>query len=216
MRLVAVTKSVAPAVAAELAELGQMDLGENRVQELERKAEAVARTGRAVRWHLIGHLQRNKVRKALAHAAEIHSVDSTRLLEALSRAAGEAGSGVDVYLEVKLVDLRERSGFAPEDVAAAAELAARLPGLRLVGLMAIAAEDSAARPGELATQDVARRGFARVAGLAASLPRELFEGGRPKLSMGMSSDLEAAIREGSDLVRVGSALFTGLAGAEDA
>jgi PLP dependent protein len=211
VRLVAVTKSVGEALAVELAELGQVDLGESRVQELERKAPALAEAGHAVRWHLIGHLQRNKVRKALAHASEIHSIDSLRLLETLSRAAEEVGSEVDVYLEVKLVDLAERSGFAPADIPEAVERAAALPRLRLKGLMAIAAEDPRARPGDLASQDVARRGFAQVRELASRLPRQPFASGRPRLSMGMTSDLEAAIHEGSDVVRVGSALFTGLA-----
>ena len=207
VRLLAVTKSVEPAHAAELIALGQVDLGENRVDELERKVEALGADASRARWHVIGHLQRNKARRAARHAWSVQSVDSVRLLDALSRLAGELVRELRVYLEVRAVEAGERSGFAAGELGPAAEHAASLPHLRLVGLMAMAAPDERARPGDLASQSGARATFAAVRELAQRLPRGAFDGGRVELSMGMSSDLEAAIAEGAHVVRVGSALF---------
>ena len=209
VRLLAVTKGVPAEFAVELARAGQLDLGENRVEALERKAELLAAAGIAPSWHLIGHLQRNKARRALRWADVVHSVDSTRLLESLERLAAERGRSLDVFLELKLVALEERTGFEPAALPEAARLAARLPHLRLRGLMTIAEPDPLARAGELATRTLARTCFARLRELGAALPAEHFAAGRVELSMGMSSDLEAAIHEGAHWVRVGSALFEG-------
>jgi pyridoxal phosphate enzyme (YggS family) len=210
VRLLAVTKSVGAELAAVLVEAGQLELGESRVGELEAKATAFAARGIQARWHLIGHLQRNKARRAVQIAAAVHSVDTLRLLEALERLAEEAGRELGVYLELKLVANEERTGFAPDEIRAAAELVAGLSHLRLLGLMTIAPNDPGAVPGELATQSAALRTFERAAEIAAALPREGFALGHAELSMGMSSDLEAAIHAGAHLVRVGSALFEGL------
>jgi pyridoxal phosphate enzyme (YggS family) len=210
VRLVAVTKSVDAATTAELARLGALDLGENRVDRLDAKHAALASEGLAVRWHMIGRLQRNKARRAAACAYAVHSVDTDRLLAALVRLAGELERPLDVYLELELTAIATRSGFTPDAVRALLDAPFDLGRLSLRGLMTMAAPDERARAGDLASQDCARRTFARLRELAAQLPVERFAERRIELSMGMSDDLEAAVAEGASLVRVGSALFEGL------
>ena len=208
--LVAVTKSVEPEVAAELVRLGQVDLGENRAPELERKAAHFAERaatpgggkGLAPRWHFIGHLQRNKARRVVRLAHSIHSVDSLALLETLQRVAGEEGRRPRIYLQVDVAGEDSKGGFDPAEVPAALERARACHALVTAGLMAMA---PLAAPAERAAN--ARATFAELARIAGELPRDAFEDGRPRLSMGMSADFELAIEEGADLVRVGSALF---------
>lgn len=209
VRLVAVTKGVGTPLAAELVALGQLDLGESRVQELERKASALAGLQPAPHWHLIGHLQTNKARRAVELAARIHSVDSPRLIDTLDRLAGDLGRRPRIYLEVNSTGGAQRSGVRADEIAELVEHARRAPRLELAGLMTLApvpdpgcgAEQNAAR---------ARAAFRALAQLAAALPAEAFAGGRPELSMGMSSDFEEAILAGADWLRIGSALFEGL------
>ncbi len=205
VRLVAVTKGVPAALAAELVSLGTSDLGENRADELEEKNDWLERRGIAARWHFIGHLQRNKARRILRIADEIHSVDSTRLWEALVRIAGEEGRAPGIYLQVKLASEEEKSGLEPAEVAPLLERARGGP-LPVLGLMTMAP----LLADELEARAAARAVFARLASLAASLPAESFAGGRARLSMGMSADFEDAIRAGAHVVRVGSALFEGV------
>lgn len=214
VRLLAVTKTVPAETIAALVGLGQLDLGENRVDVLGPKVEALRARGLAPRWHMIGHLQRNKARRAVESASVVHSVDTMKLLEALARIAGELGRELDVFLEVRAVDSAERSGFEPGELPAAVERAAALPHLRLRGLMAMAAPSELARPFDLASQAEARRTFAAVRRLGESLSAQLFAHGRVEYSTGMSGDLEAAIAEGSTCVRIGTALFEGLPAAE--
>ena len=102
--LVAVTKSVSTEIALELASLGAVDLGESRVQEFERKRAAFETAGVEVRWHFIGHLQRNKARSVVRHAHALHSVDSLRLLETVARLGAEIGRAPKIFLQVKLND----------------------------------------------------------------------------------------------------------------
>src|SRR5262245_34629324 len=128
--LVAVTKTVSVEVAAQLVELGIRDLGENRPQELWRKAALLPKD---VRWHLIGHLQRNKIERTLPLVHRIHSVDSVRLLEALDV------SEVEVMLEFNCSAESSKQGFAPADVAALLEPLSKLQRVRIVGLMTMAA-----------------------------------------------------------------------------
>jgi pyridoxal phosphate enzyme (YggS family) len=211
VRLVAVTKSVEPALAADLARLGQLDLGESRAAELERKAEHLGALGLAPRWHFVGHLQGNKVRRVVARAHSIHSIDSARLLEAVDRAAGDLGVRREVWIQVKLADEPSKSGLAPAEVPGLAALAGRLENVTLAGLMALAPLAEAGTAGSSARavfRDLARlaRDLARETAIREALPL-----GRMATSMGMSGDFEAAIEEGSDLVRVGSLLFEGLA-----
>jgi PLP dependent protein len=199
--LVAVTKTVSAEVAEALHALGAQDLGENRPQELWRKA---ARIPAPVRWHLIGHLQRNKVERTLPHVTLIHSVDSQRLLEALEAEAKQQGRVVPVLLEVNASREPNKHGFRPEDVPVVVGNLAPLRHVRVRGLMTMAALGP--------DPETARPTFAALRALRDQLrpqlapPHELAE-----LSMGMSNDYEVAVEEGATLVRVGSALFEGIA-----
>jgi len=207
VRLVVVTKSVTPQVCAALAGLGQLDLAENRAQALGRKALWCSERNMAVRWHFLGHVQRNKARSVVCVAEEIHSVDSLRLLEALERIAAEERRRPRIYLEVDFTQVSVRTGLAPQEVPALARAARGLQHVALVGLMTIAPLPAAGADDPL---HAARRTFARLRALRDELPPELFQDGRALLSMGMSSDFELAIEQGADIVRVGSALFEGL------
>jgi hypothetical protein len=205
VELVAVTKEVSPAMAAELFDLGCADLGENRADELLAKHAAFLAAGRAARWHFVGHLQRNKARRVLGVAHAIHSVDSRELLETLLRLADEERRAPGLFLQVKLADEASKGGLAPADVPA---LVARARGgpLPLLGLMTMAPLE----PSPAHAQPAARAVFARLAALARELPAQAFAGGRARLSMGMSGDLEEAVRAGAHVVRVGGALFEGV------
>ena len=214
IRILAVTKSVEPDVAADMARLGLRDLGENRAPELERKARALsaiegggAERVPEIRWHFIGHLQRNKARRVARIAAVIHSVDSLALLETLERIASEEDLQLSIYLQVDATGEARKTGFAPDAVPATVERAKACTHLTLLGLMAM---------GPLVQQAdrTTRAVFAEVAALARRLERDpalavVFADGRCRLSMGMSGDLEEAVRAGTDLVRVGGALFRG-------
>lgn len=208
--LVAVTKGASPAAAAELAALGALDLGESRAAALEEKATALAAAGLAPRWHFLGHVQRNKARRVVELAHTIHSLDSLALLETLARLADERGRDVQVFVEIKLSAEPSKSGLAPAELPALLAAARAFPRVQLLGLMTMPplAQD------EKAQDHAARAAFQELATLAKDLARRAetaraFAGGRVRLSMGMSSDFEIAIEEGSDVVRVGSALFAG-------
>ncbi len=194
--LVAVVKTVAVETVARAVALGLADLGENRVQEAERKIVAVGRA--AARWHMIGHLQRNKAGHAVELFDRVHGIDDLELARALSRRASGAGRVLPVLVEVNVSGESTKFGVTPEGLGPLLEAVAGLPGLALDGLMTVGApvEDPAD----------ARPGFARLRALRdvaqARLGRAL-----PELSMGMSGDFEVAIEEGSTMVRVGTALF---------
>jgi PLP dependent protein len=215
VRLVAATKYVDAATTARLAALGQLDLGESRPQQLWEKAAALAGTN--VRWHLIGHLQRNKVRRTLPHMHLMHSGDSDRLLAELDHEMVAAGQNLPalrrplaVLLEVNISGETAKHGFSPDafgrtedDLRQFAERLAKFAHLDIRGLMGMAGLDD--------NPAAARRDFARLRELRERLARAW--SGRftlAELSMGMSGDFEAAIAEGATLVRVGSALFEGL------
>jgi pyridoxal phosphate enzyme (YggS family) len=204
VELVAVTKSVDPGLAADLVRAGQADLGESRAAELEAKARELARQGLEARWHFVGHLQRNKARSVVERCDVIHSIDSLRLLETVARIADDVGRFPQVFLQVKLHPEETKSGMQPEEAAEALAAARELSAVHLAGLMTIAPLVEHDEPRRLA---LARAVFAGLARLA----RELAVAGETlRLSMGMSDDFELAIAEGSDCVRVGSALFQGL------
>jgi pyridoxal phosphate enzyme (YggS family) len=197
--LVAVTKTTTPEVAALLPELGILDLGESRPQELWRKAAALPAT---VRWHLIGHLQRNKIEQTLPHVQLIHSVDSLRLLTALDL---QADRPLPVLLEVNASGEASKLGFGPEEVPALGPAIRALKNVQVQGLMTMAAlEDDPER---------CRPTFVALRQLRDRLEAEL---GPPHtlthLSMGMTNDFEIAVEEGATLVRIGSALFADLPG----
>jgi hypothetical protein len=210
VRLVAVTKGVSAAVAAELAGLGLLDLGENRADALEAKAAALAARGLAPRWHCVGHVQRNKARAPARLAALVHSVDSVRLLETLDRLAGEAGRDLEVLAQVKIADEPSKSGLDPRDLAALLARARELPRVRVAGLMALA--PLARDPDE---QQASARAVFRAAAALARAHQDDFARA-PELSLGMSGDFEVAIEEGATMVRVGALLFEGLGAREEA
>jgi pyridoxal phosphate enzyme (YggS family) len=198
--LVSVTKTTSSAVAALLPELGAVNLGESRPQELWRKAAILPRT---VHWHLVGHLQRNKIERTLPLVQLIHSVDSLRLLNALGQEAAKQGSPVAVLLQVNASREPNKHGFVPEEVPGLTRSIAGLKHVRVMGLMTMAAlEDEPER---------CRPTFATLRRLREELRRELGSHHTlDHLSMGMSNDFEAAIEEGATLVRIGSLLFEGL------
>jgi hypothetical protein len=193
VRLVAVTKTHGPEVVDAVHACGVDDVGENRVQEaLEKQAVVSA----PVRWHLIGHLQRNKV-KALEHFWLLHALDSARLADAVSQFGGGRGRPVDALVQVNVAGEDTKGGFALTEVAGEAERLRGLSGIRVVGAMTMAPFD--------ADEATLRRCFA-----GARLAREvLCAAGHPavELSMGMSGDYELAVEEGATMVRVGTVLF---------
>lgn len=189
VRLIAVTKTFPAATCAAAVSAGVVDLGENRVQEGVAKATDLAADGLTPTWHLIGHLQSNKVKSALGTFAMIHSLDSLELAAAISR---RATSPVSVLLEVNVGAEPSKFGFTPEETPVAHEQIAALPNLAVRGLMTVAPH----APDPEAVRPV----FRRLRLLAETL-------GLPELSMGMSGDYEVAVEEGATMVRVGSALF---------
>lgn len=218
VRLVAVTKYVTAAVIRELIAAGVVDLGENRVQQLAQRAELlgsdlrgplgtatppiVAAAARP-RWHMIGHVQRNKARALLGHSRIVHSLDSVRLAEELERQAGALDVHVDALIELNVSGEANKSGMAVEQLD---ELLAALTGcgrIRLGGLMTMApiverAED-------------ARPYFARLREILDGLRRSGRVGPECRhLSMGMSQDYGVAVEEGATIVRVGSCLYEGM------
>jgi pyridoxal phosphate enzyme (YggS family) len=206
VRLVAVTKTASvECIRAFLAVLGTepsppADLGENRPQQLASRARELPDS---IHWHLIGHLQRNKVDLAVAHASLVHSVDSERLLQALNAEAGKAGRTLRVLLEVNVSGEAQKHGFTPAELEARFEQIAQQPHLAIQGLMTMAplAEDP----------ELARPTFRGLRELRDRLAAHALPGlTLPELSMGMSGDFEVAIEEGATLVRVGSALWENL------
>ena len=198
IRLVAVSKtfpieSVRAAYAA-----GHREFGENRVQEALQKI-AVS-TDLSIRWHLIGHLQTNKARRAAPAFAVIESVDSVELIQKLDTAAEEAGCAPELLIQVDLAGEATKHGAAPAEVPRLLDAAAACRAARIVGLMTlppIPDEPEDARPWFRRLRDL--RDEWRASGVA---PQVLSE-----LSMGMSADFEVAIQEGATIVRVGTAIF---------
>jgi PLP dependent protein len=187
--LIGVTKYVSVGVAATLHELGLRDLGESRPQELWKKAVALPDT---VRWHLIGHLQRNKIVKTLPLVSLIHSVDSLRLLEALEKEAANMARRVNVLVEINLSGEADKTGLPPEQLADLRHAADSLERIQVAGLMTMAA---------LQDPEACRPTFAELRRLG---------GPDAALSMGMSNDFEVAIEEGATHIRLGSVLFDGI------
>ena len=198
VRLVAVTKTVLPEVIRALREAGQRDIGESRPQQLRDRAAALADCD--VAWHMIGHLQRNKVKYVVPAAAMIHSVDSPALAEEISKRAQAAGSRAACLIEVNVSGEASKSGVAPADAPALASAVAALPAFDLAGLMTMAriADD----PQDVRPVFAALRELRDRINREANLPRPLTE-----LSMGMTQDYEVAIEEGATIVRIGTALF---------
>lgn len=193
--LVAVSKTVPTPRVRALLEAGQTVFGENRVQEALAKMEAI---GRPARWHLVGHLQRNKARHAVGVFDLIHSVDDLDLAREIDRRAEARGIVQPVLVEVNVAGEESKEGIAPAALGALLEGMALLRSLDLQGLMTI--------PPPAGDPEASRPWFRELARLREDASRRL---GRslPHLSMGMSDDFEVAIEEGATLVRVGRALF---------
>jgi hypothetical protein len=196
--LVGASKTVPAGRILQAVACGLGDLGENRVQEAEAKIEAVRAAGAGSPvWHLIGHLQSNKARRAAALFDWIHSVDSQRLADVLDRLAAELGRRPRVLVEVNTAGEASKEGVPPAESLALVEHVARLPHLELRGLMTV---------GPLVERvEDARPAFRALAGLREEAARRV--GPLDTLSMGMSGDFEVAIEEGATMVRIGSALF---------
>jgi PLP dependent protein len=199
--LLAVTKYVPTQVAAALVAAGCCELGESRPQELWSKASELANP--AIHWHLIGHLQRNKIRRTLELVHLVHSVDSPRLLSALNQQAAELGRRPAVLLEANISGDITKTGMPPQELEPLLVQAPDFPHVKICGLMGMASLEGGA--------DAARRDFARLRQLrdrlATICPANV---SLTELSMGMSGDFEVAIAEGATIVRLGSALFEGI------
>jgi pyridoxal phosphate enzyme (YggS family) len=212
--LVAVTKTAAPEQIREALQLGVGDLGESRVQQLTQRAMQLnefharrvqhgdATVSQKLRWHMVGHLQRNKVKQLLPVVSLIHSIDSLRLAEELDAQAAKIEKKQPVLLQVNASEEPQKYGVAVGAAVHLAEQIDSMPNLQMMGLMSMAPLG--------AKEHVVRHGFART--------REIFEemkwhkiggAGLKHLSMGMSDDFEAAIAEGSTMIRVGTLLFGG-------
>ena len=208
IKIVAVTKTVEFDTIKRLLDTGLTELGESRVQHLTERAEELdaylqrrqSPLPQPIKWHMVGHLQRNKVRAVLSVADCIHSVDSLRLAEEIDARAETIGRRVDVFLQVNCSEEQQKFGCAVGAVLHLGEIMCTLNNIRLVGLMTMAPLTN--DPNE------ARHAFSRL--------RELFEEMRNEktggddfrhLSMGMSQDYEVAVEEGATVVRIGSALF---------
>jgi PLP dependent protein len=205
VRLVAVSKTFPLESIREAFEAGQRDFGENRVQEALQKVELALQkiegsADQSIRWHLLGHLQTNKARKAAPAFTVIQSVDSVELIQKLDQAAADTGHTPDLLIQVDLAGEATKYGATPAEVPRLFEAAAACRAARVVGLMTLppwpeTPEDS--RPWFHQLRDL--RDQWQASGVPASMLREL--------SMGMSGDFEVAIQEGATMVRVGTAIF---------
>lgn len=209
---VAVTKTVSPATIRKLMDLGHRDFGENRVQQLAKRADELGASTQPAegqeaddlpRWHMIGHLQRNKVKQVLPHIQWLHSLDSLRLAEEVNAQAAKLDLVVDVMLQVNASGEKSKSGVAVGAATHLVEQIETLPHLRVVGLMTMAPlvdDPEEVRPIFTRTREL----FEEIAGEKLAGPH--FK----HLSMGMSQDFYVAIEEGATIVRVGSVLFEGV------
>ena len=195
--LVAVTKTVSSRVVAILHEFGVNDFGENRPQELWKKHTSLPNAN----WHLIGHLQRNKTDKTIPLVSLFHSVDSERLLSSLSEFGVKSNRILPILLEVNCSREEAKGGFSPDAIPLLGDKLTSLPGIRLEGLMTMAAYHD--------DPQLCRPTFAELRELRDKIKTQT---GLPLpfLSMGMSNDFEVAIEEGSTHVRIGTTLFEGV------
>ncbi|MFC1559836.1 YggS family pyridoxal phosphate-dependent enzyme [Candidatus Margulisiibacteriota bacterium] len=198
VKLIASTKDVPASLIRDAVASGVSEIGENRLQEAEAKYEELKDL--AITWHMIGHLQTNKVKKAVNIFSVIQSVDSPRLADKISTEARKAGKNVDIFLEINTSGEASKYGIIPEKAAETAEHVSRLPNLSLKGLMTV---------GPLtADNSRVRDSFRLLKNLSEQIKgKDLSNVEIKYLSMGMTDDFEAAIEEGSNLIRVGRAIF---------
>lgn len=198
VRLVLVTKTIAPERILEAVQAGQVDLGENKVQEGSRKAEALA--GEAIRWSMIGHLQSNKAKDVLRFADEVQSIDRLSLVQALDKQLQHLGRRLDVLVQVNTSGEASKFGLHPDDVAEFLKVLSGFETLRPKGFMTLATF----------TPDEAevRRCFRVLRDIRDRARQDAPQGDQlADLSMGMSGDYAWAIEEGATIVRVGQAVF---------
>jgi pyridoxal phosphate enzyme (YggS family) len=196
VRILAVSKTFPPECIRRAAECGQLCFGENRVQEAREKIPLVGRTD--LEWHLIGHLQSNKVRHAVQLFHMIQTVDSEDLAVRIDRISRELGRVMPVLIEVNLAQEPQKSGISPQGLEALAARLDSLPGLRFRGLMTI--------PPFSPNPEDSRPYFRRLAQMLERLNQGRSEP-LTELSMGMTGDFKVAIQEGATLVRIGTAIF---------
>jgi len=195
VQLLAVSKTYPPEIIQQAYDAGQLRFGENRVQEA---LDKIPQLPSKIEWHLIGHLQKNKVRKVLPLCAWIHSVDSLKLAEGINRIAGELNLTANIYLQVNISHDEAKFGFSPSEIYPSLDQLAAMEHLHIEGLMTIpefSADVEKTRPHFAALREL-RDELNTNSGLALT-----------GLSMGMSHDFTVAIEEGATIVRVGSAIF---------
>jgi pyridoxal phosphate enzyme (YggS family) len=200
VELVCVTKYAELDEIEALIAAGAVHLGESRVQQLVERANSIASRNLSPVWHMIGHLQRNKVRQLLPHSRVLHSLDSIRLAEELEAQASKLDVTVEAYVEVNVAGEVSKSGIGVGEAAALADAVGRMPHIRLRGLMTMAplSEDP----------ERSRPHFASLRELLCRYRKQGVVGEKCEgLSMGMSQDYAIAVEEGATVVRVGSALF---------
>lgn len=195
--LIAVSKTKPITLLEEAYECGVRDFGENRVQELSQKAESMPED---IRWHMIGHLQKNKVKQAVRHAYLIHSVDSLALAQIISAEAVKQSKTVQILLEVNVAGEESKFGYSPSEVLADILEIAQLPNIQVMGLMTIAPYTE--------TPETNRIYFKQLKQLSVDIGNKNIDNiCMDIISMGMSGDYEVAIDEGATMVRVGTAIF---------
>lgn len=194
--LVAVTKTHEPDVINEAIDLGVTDIGENKVQEIVRKYDAV----KPVRWHLIGHLQTNKVKYIIDKVAMIHSVDSIHLMDEIERQAEKHNLTMDILIQVNISGEESKFGISPDEIDTFLEHASCLKHLKIKGLMTILPKNDNPMNNRLH--------FVNINKLYLDISGKKYDNVSMEcLSMGMSGDFEQAIPEGANMVRIGSAIF---------
>lgn len=195
--LIAVSKTKPKELLEEVYALGERNFGENKVQELTGKYEELPKD---IRWHMIGHLQRNKVKYIVDKTVLIHSVDSLRLAEAISQEAGKRGCTAHILLEVNVAGEESKFGMTVEEAPGLAEKIAALPNIRIEGLMTIAPF--------VENPEENRPVFRKLKNLSVDIrEKNINNVNMAVLSMGMTNDYEVAIEEGATMVRVGTAIF---------
>lgn len=194
---IAVSKTYPPEVINEAIELGVTDIGENKVQEVTEKYDKVSK---GVNWHLIGHLQTNKVKYIIDKVKLIHSVDSIKLLDEIERQAIKHNVKVEVLIQVNISGEESKFGIRPEEVEAYMEYASKLTAVTIVGLMTVAPKVDNSVANILHFDNINR--------IFVDIQSKKYDNVNMKyLSMGMSGDFEIAIEHGANMVRVGSAVF---------
>jgi pyridoxal phosphate enzyme (YggS family) len=198
IRLIAISKTFGADAVRTAAGEGQIDFGENKLQEAQQKRQEL--TDLPLKWHLVGHLQSNKARKAAAEFDVIHAIDSVLLLERIDEAAAAIGRRVELLVQVDLAREPTKHGALMEELGPIFDAARRASAINLIGLMLL--------PPAVDNPEAARPWFRKLRGLRDTLQAE----GVPanmltELSMGMSHDYEIAVEEGATFVRVGTAIF---------